>query len=235
MPAGGDGDAFLHLPAGNSAAKEKLRGALTTPHVHQTILMRALRFVLTAAAVVSFALSAPVAQAQLLPSVGITGGLNFSNISDAASARLDQSVGYHVGAYIDLSLPLVPVGFRGSVLYVRAGDIAFPSPVPFFGSDAAIEFIAVPIDAKFSLGLPLVSPYGFLGPEIRFPMGELRDHDNVRDNAWALNLGVGADIGAFIGPKVFAELRYGIDLTGFVDADDTIRVSPFYLRLGIGF
>jgi hypothetical protein len=197
--------------------------------------MRSFRLLLITAGISAAMLFAPASQAQLLPSVGITGGLNFSNVSDAAAARLDQSVGYHVGAYIDLSLPLVPVGFRGSVLYVRAGDIAFPSPVPFFGSDAAIEFIAVPVDAKFSLGLPLVSPYGFLGPEIRFPMGELRDHDDVRNNAWALNLGVGADIGAFIGPSFFAELRYGIDLTGFIDADDTIRVSPFYLRVGIGF
>lgn len=196
--------------------------------------MRALRL-LTPAALLSLALLlAPPAQAQLLPRIGVTGGLNFTSLADAATANLDQAVGYHVGAYLDLSLPLVPVGLRGAVLYVRAGDMAFPSPVPFFGSDAAIEFIAIPVDAKLSLALPLVSPYAFLGPEIRFPMGDLREHEQAR-NAWALNLGVGVDVGAVIGPRLFAELRYGLDLMGFVaDEQEPIRVSLFYLRVGVG-
>jgi hypothetical protein len=177
---------------------------------------------------------APRAEAQLLPSFGIAGGLNFANVSDAVGGRVSEAVGYHIGGYGDFGFG--PVGVRGSVLYVRAGDIAVPSLIPLFGANTAVEFIAVPVDLKFRAGFPLVNPYALVGPELRFPLGDLSDHPNARGTSWAANLGVGADIGAFIGPQVFAELRYGLDLTGFLDdPNESVRVSVFYLRLGIGF
>lgn len=192
-------------------------------------------------AVMTLAVTALPARAQFLPSFGITGGLNFTGLSDAATANLDQATGYHIGAFT--SFDVGPIGLKASVLYVRAGDLGFPAGIPIFGNDkASATFIAVPLDLKYGAGTPLVSPYGLIGPEFRFPIGDLADAD-ARNVALALNLGVGADFGFFIGPSVFAELRYALDMTGFFEdgvgnlpasQDESVRMNMFYLRIGIG-
>ncbi len=177
-------------------------------------------------------ISAPRAEAQVLPSFGIVGGLNFGSLGDAATANLDEAVGYHIGAFGDMGFGLF--GIRTSVMYVRAGNIAFPSALPVLGDETSVEFIAIPIDLKYGAGLPLVNPYVLVGPELRFPLGGISEDPDAKSTVWAINLGAGADIGTVIGPRLFAELRYAFDMTGFVDRDESIRVSLFYLRLGIG-
>lgn len=180
----------------------------------------------------------PSAQAQLLPSVGLTGGLNFGSISDAATVDLDESTGYHIGLFSDLGFG--PIGVRASLMYVRAGNLGLP--LVGGGGDAVVSFIALPLDLQYRAGTPLVNPYGLIGPELRFPLGDLADAD-ARSVAMALNLGVGAQFGAIIGPSVFAELRYAFDVTGFFDdgvagvpasMDDSVRLNMFYLRIGVG-
>ena len=180
---------------------------------------------------------APASSAQLLPSVdfGVTGGLNFSSLGDAAGLDLGQSTGYHVGAYAEVGVG--GLGIRPAVLYVKAGEIAFPG----FG-DESVGFFAIPVDLKYSASTPLVQPYGLLGPELRIPTGEVFDRDGTRSTAVALNVGAGARLGAFIGPSVSAELRYSFDVTGFVEdtalfgaggADESFRFNVFYVRVGV--
>lgn len=189
--------------------------------------MRALRYALLALA---FAAAAPLAHAQLIPSFGVTGGLNFGSLSDAAGADLDQSTGYHVGVFGDFGIG--PIGARASVLYVRVGDIELP-----LFNDPEVSFIAVPLDLQYRFPTPVLKPYALLGPEARFAVGDLADL-NAESVALALNLGVGAEFSAIIGPKVFAELRYGFDVTGFApgdfEGDDDFKVNAFYLRIGVG-
>lgn len=191
--------------------------------------------------VMALAATALPARAQFLPSFGVTGGLNFTGLSDAATADLDQATGYHIGAFT--SFDVGPIGLKASVLYVRAGDLGFPAVVPVLGNDnAAATFISVPIDIKYGTGTPVISPYGLIGPEFRFPTGDLADAD-ARNMAIALNLGVGADFGLFIGPSIFAELRYALDMTGFFEdgigdlpasQDESVRMNMFFLRVGVG-
>ncbi|MEM1041580.1 MAG: outer membrane beta-barrel protein [Bacteroidota bacterium] len=196
--------------------------------------MRPLRFALFAA----FFAAAPLAHAQLIPSFGVTGGLNFGSLSDAGTADLDQSTGYHVGIFGDFGFG--PLAARASVLFVRAGDIEL---VPTFqDSDAGVSYIAVPIDLQYRFPSPLLKPYALVGPEFRFATGDLADLDGSRSTSVAVNVGVGAQLAALIGPKVFAELRYAFDVSGFLEereafgitVDDTFRVNVFFLRVGIG-
>lgn len=198
--------------------------------------MPRLRLLATFFALAGLLALAPRAEAQLIPSFGVTGGVNFANLSDAATANLENSVGWHGGVYAQMGFG--PIGARASLLYVRSGDLE----VPGITDDPSISYIAIPIDLKYSLGLPLVDPYALLGPEARFPIGDLLDED-ARSVALAVNAGIGADVGAFIGPRFFAELRYAFDVTGFFGdgigetqtADDgVVRVNVFYLRVGIG-
>ena len=191
-----------------------------------------MRFFRLALLALAFALTAPFAHAQLIPSFGVTGGLNFGSLSDAGTADLDQSTGYHIGVFGDFGFG--PLAARASVLYVQAGDIEG------LGDDTSIAFVAVPLDFQYRLPAPVLKPYALVGPEARFPVGDLADAD-ARSVNLAINVGVGAQLAALIGPKAFAELRYAFDVTGFADdeffgipTDDSFKVNVFFLRVGVG-
>jgi hypothetical protein len=202
--------------------------------------MRPFRYLLLALA---FALAAPLAStnahAQIIPKFGATGGLNFGSLSEAAGLDLDSSTGYHIGVFGDVGVG--PLAARVSVLYVRVGDVG----IPVFGGDlidtedATVSFVAVPVDVKFRFPSPVLKPYALVGPEARFAVGDLADLE-AETVAFALNFGVGAELSAIVGPSVFAELRYGLDVTGFAPgtagdlADEDFRVNAFYLRVGVG-
>jgi len=195
--------------------------------------MRPLRYAIFALVLaLGAALSAPSAHAQIIPKFGVTGGLNFGSLSDAAGLDLESSTGYHVGIFGDVGFG--PLAARASVLYVKAGDVGEGD------NEAGVTFIAVPVDFKFRFPSPVVKPYALLGPEARFATGDLADAD-ARSVNFAINAGVGAELDALVGPSVFAELRYALDVTGFFDdeafgipTDDSFKVSVFYLRVGIG-
>ncbi len=195
--------------------------------------MRPFRFFLVALAfALASAAAAPLAHAQLIPSFGVTGGLNFGSLSDAAGADLDQSTGYHVGVFGDFGFG--PLAARASVIYVRVGDIELP-----LFNDPSVTYISVPVDLQYRLPSPLLKPYALFGPEARFAVGDLTDLE-AESVAFAVNLGIGAELAALIGPKVFAELRYAFDVTGFAPgeagdlADEDFKVNVFFLRVGVG-
>jgi hypothetical protein len=201
--------------------------------------MRPLRYAIFALVLaLGAALTAPSAHAQIIPKFGVTGGLNFGSLSDAAGLDLESSTGYHVGIFGDVGFG--PLAARVSVLYVRAGDIGIPVLGDVIETEeATVSFIAVPVDAKFRFPSPVVKPYALLGPEARFAIGDLADLD-AETLAFALNFGIGAELDALIGPSVFAELRYGLDVTGFAPgvagdaANPDFRVNAFYIRVGVG-
>jgi len=187
---------------------------------------------LTLAVVCATAFAASSAHAQIIPKFGLAGGVNFGSLSDAAGLDLESSTGYHVGVFGDVGFG--PLAARVSVLYVRVGDIEVPVL-----NDPSVAFVAVPVDFKYRLPTPALKPYALFGPEARFAVGDLADLE-AETLAFALNLGIGAELSAIVGPSVFAELRYSFDVTGFAPgdagdlADEDFRVSAFYLRVGVG-
>ena len=187
---------------------------------------------LTLAVVFATAFTASSAHAQIIPKFGVAGGLNFGSLSDAATADFESSTGYHVGIFGDVGFG--PLAARASILYVKAGDIGQGD------DEASVTFIAVPVDFKFRFPSPVVKPYALLGPEARFATGDLADAD-ARSVNLAINAGIGAELDALVGPSLFAELRYALDVTGFFDdeafgfpTDESFKVSVFYLRVGVG-
>lgn len=200
-----------------------------------------------ALALLAAVLAAPAAHAQLFPSFGVTGGVNFANLSDAVAVELDGATGFHLGVYADLGLG--SVGLRPQLLYLRAGevvtpDFADPQGNPLDASVAA-NFIAIPVDFQYRLPTPVVKPYALLGPEVRFPIGDTGPdaEAEARSVTAAINVGLGIGFNApLVGPSGFAELRYAFDLTGLVDGlvindialDDEYRVNLLMLRVGVG-
>jgi hypothetical protein len=168
---------------------------------------------------------APAVAAQI-PSFGAAVGVNFASLGDAGTVDLDNATGFHAGVYADLGLGGVSV--RPGLFYVRAGRV--------LASDENVDWVAIPVDVRLSLGTPLVKPYALVGPEARVPLGEVFA-DGTRSFAVAANIGVGVEVGGFLLPSGFAEIRYGLDLSGLrddPDVDESVKVNVVMLRIGAG-
>jgi hypothetical protein len=167
----------------------------------------------------------PVAAAQI-PSFGGAIGLNFASLGDAGTVDLDNATGFHAGVYADLGLGGVSV--RPGLFYVRAGRV--------LTSDENVDWIAIPVDVRLSTGTPLIKPYALAGPEARIPVNQVFV-DGTRSFALAANVGVGLEVGGFLLPNAFAEVRYGLDLSGLrddPDVDESVKVNVVMLRVGAG-
>ncbi|HEX8297640.1 MAG TPA: outer membrane beta-barrel protein [Rubricoccaceae bacterium] len=191
-----------------------------------------MRFLPLALAALAFA---PAAQAQLLPSIslGVAGGPNFASLNDVG-AELENSTGYHVGVYGDISVPFV--SFRTGVFYLKAGDVESST------TTTTADFITVPVDLRFSTPTPVVQAYALAGPEFRFPVGGEEDGLVVETKSVNVAANVGAGVSfnpPLVGPSGFLELRYSQDVTAFAEeagltTENEYKLSMVQLRLGIG-
>ena len=116
------------------------------------------------------------------------------------------------------------------MFYVRAGRV--------LQNDERIDYVAIPVDLRFSTGTPLVKPYALVGPEARIPTGDVFGED-TRSFVFAANVGVGVEVGGLLLPNAFAEVRYGLDLSGLQqgaseDVDASVKVNVVMLRVGVG-
>ncbi len=195
-------------------------------------------------------------------SVGVVGGLNYGSVEDVsisdARTTYDNRSGYHIGLYLDV--PLGPIAIRPGVRYVEAGRL-------FSGLSEAlrdetggsigegmdnfnVNMFVIPVDVRLQLPFPLIQPYAFAGPELRFPGASDDDTDladDLSDNEVAGNLGVGAQISLpGVGLTLTPEARYTIGLTGLMGEDITVggqtfetsesqNVNMFFLSLGLEF
>ena len=181
---------------------------------------------------------APSASAQIIPSIdlGVAGGVNFASLGDAGTRDLDSSTGFHAGVFADVSALFFSA--RTGIFYQRIGDI------PGAGDgleDGTVQFLTVPVDFLIQTPTPVAKVYGLVGPEFRFPLGDLNlgalgTEEKVDVNT-AVNFGVGAKAGIpIVGPSGFVELRYAYDLTGIADtdSDEDFKVNVVMLRVGVG-
>ncbi|MFN3595784.1 MAG: outer membrane beta-barrel protein [Rubricoccaceae bacterium] len=190
----------------------------------------------TSALALLLALAAPAAQAQLIPSVdlGAAAGLNFARLGDISAADVDNSTGYHLGIYADVSAVLL--SFRTGVYYLRAGDVEQTRT----GETTSASFVTIPVDIRFQTPTPVVQAYLLGGPEARFPVGSAAEGVETRAVNLAANVGAGVRFATPVaGPSGFAEVRYSYDVTGFAEdigltTDNTYRLSVFMIRAGIG-
>lgn len=179
------------------------------------------------------ALAAPHAQAQLVPSLdlGIAGGINFANLSDAGTADLDNSTGFHIGAYADVGVLFFSA--RTGLYYLRAGNVPNAGTS---GEDGTVSFISIPVDFQFQTPTPFVKAYALIGPEFRFPLDGIETFERESVNTVA-NVGLGVKGGLpLFGPSGFLEIRYSYDFSGIrnTDTDEDFKVNLFLIRAGVG-
>lgn len=148
---------------------------------------------------VAIAACAPLASAKFLsvgPRVGILANeLHFN--SDVFKS--DNRVGFTGGVQLEVMIPVVNLGFDVSAMYARRSS-EFMQTVndTRYSYKADRDYIAVPIDFKWKIGIPVISkflqPYLFTGPEFAFRCSKDAAEDAFRskktDVSWNFGLGL---------------------------------------------
>lgn len=134
------------------------------------------------------------AEFRIGPRVGIAvNSLKFSSDIWESSNR----TGFTGGLQFEFIAPIVNLGFDASVMYVRR-DERFIEESTANHFSASKDWIEVPVNLKYKLGLPLidkvVSPYVFTGPSFAFlTSGRAISnawHNKKYDVSWNFGLGL---------------------------------------------
>ena len=184
---------------------------------------------------------------------GIGVGLNFDSIGDVdtgdSRATFDNSTGYHVGVFYDLSLG--PAAIRPGVFLRRVQDVDLSAALPG-GTPASEVFsltmIEVPVDLRYRLTLPAVTPYLLIGPVFGFSSTDSDElEDAFQDLTMSASIGAGVELSLpGFTPTLYPEIRYSFGISrvmkdewtvggSTITAEDAQRLNAFMLRLGITF
>lgn len=169
-------------------------------------------------AIVMVAAMAVPASAQIKfgPKVGVA--VNDMKFSKDVIA-VDNRAGFTGGLMLEVMLPIANIGVDASVMYVsRKVDVL--SVVDENGyqkveSDMGRDYIEVPINLKWKIGLPfvgnIVSPYIFTGPSFAFLTSKKAIDDAVKNKEFDMSWNIG--LGVQVLSKIQVGASYGLGLT----------------------
>jgi hypothetical protein len=147
---------------------------------------------------------------------GIKGGVNISSVhfnSDIVSS--DNITGFSIGPMLEIMAPYTGVGVDVAVLYSQKG-MGMVNNKP--GSDQTTDYIDIPVNFKWKVGIPLIKAYVAAGPYIGIKVdGEkVWDIPNVvggtiktKSFGAGLNFGLGAEVLE----RLQVGFNYGVGLT----------------------
>lgn len=155
-------------------------------------------------------------QASAQADFGIRAGLNFANINDRPNNfDPDSRTGIMAGLYLDFKVPMSPISIQPEVLYTQKGYKSGNSTL-------SLDYLEIPVLAKFHFAPGPVSPHVYFGPYAGFTLNSEVSGSGlsveVDDTATDFGgvVGAGTDINAGVA-KVDLGLRYTF---GLVDAID---------------
>lgn len=183
-----------------------------------------------------FLLFANNIHAQVIPTFGIKGGVNFATFAQSDLDGYEMKPGVLLGAFLQLDVPLSPLSIQPEINYAQFGTGAEET-------DATIDvnYIQIPVLLKLSLDAPGgAAPNIFLGPYANFMLSAEVDGDGasveidevVNETAFGIIIGAGIDTN---------QLELGLRVSAgaspvFVDeADDGERNLGVALTLGLKF
>lgn len=194
------------------------------------------------------------AQAQLLD-YGLKGGMNFSTLSDADYS--EYLIGYHFGAFVNISPPLSPIGIQPELIYTRLGtEFEMPGTmdpitgVPeIFEETLTIDYIQIPVLLKYYLPLPgPVGPHLFAGPyyglmiESDFESDHESDveefepaiEDRVRESDYGIVLGAGTEISVLLS-TIYVEGRFILGMENVFEDEFENDEKNRSIAISVGF
>ncbi len=159
---------------------------------------------------------------------GLRAGVNFANYSDV-DGDPDSRTGLLIGAYLDIGIPMAPLSIQPEVTYNQKGAESG-------GSTIEVDYLEIPVLAKFSFAPGPASPHIYAGPYAGFVLNSEVNGTDISDNTetdFGGIIGAGLDINAAV-IKLNVGARYGF---GLVDAFDggQGKNSVFSVVAGISF
>ena len=158
-----------------------------------------------------------IGQANAQVRLGVKGGLNIASVHFSTDVlQSDNVTGFQVGPMIEGSLPLVGLGFDAAILYAQKG--LETKTVGGEKTTLKNDYIDVPVNLKWKLGLPVMKVYLAAGPYVGFRVGgnkiwELPGSmvDQVKTKSFSAGLNFGAGVELISHLQV--GLNYGLGLT----------------------
>ena len=149
--------------------------------------------------------------------LGVKGGLNIASVHFSTDVlQSDNVTGFQIGPMIEGSLPLVGLGFDAAILYAQKG--LETKTVSGEKTSLKNDYIDVPVNLKWKLGLPIMKVYLAAGPYVGFRVGgnkiwELPGSmvDQVKTKSFSAGLNFGAGVELISHLQV--GLNYGLGLT----------------------
>ena len=149
--------------------------------------------------------------------LGVKGGLNIASVHFSTDVlQSDNVTGFQIGPMIEGSLPLVGLGFDAAILYTQKG--LETKTVSGEKTSLKNDYIDVPVNLKWKLGLPVMKVYLAAGPYVGFRVGgnkiwELPGSmvDQVKTKSFSAGLNFGAGVELISHLQV--GLNYGLGLT----------------------
>ena len=194
-------------------------------------------------------------EAQLLKSFGAklaytSSGQEFDYSSAGFTLNPDRRNGFGVGLYAEwLNLPIVSVVTE--VDYVQRGMVMeYPmtgpeSPAEQIGTimnDNRLDYLSIPILAKATVPMGLVSPYVIAGPRIDLLLGHNDEsisyrllYENFKKTSMGGTVGAGAQLNTILPIDLLLEFRYNFYFTDTYKTDLLkIRNNAFDVWVGVG-
>lgn len=146
--------------------------------------------------VAAVAMTATVTSNAKLFRFGVKAGLNINSLSltdPLDNFKKDNGCGFTGGLMVEANIPFIGLGADVSFMYSHmSGEV---EPTGSVAPDQLIHksknFLEIPVNLKYKIGFPVVSPYILTGPSFAFGMG---NNFNTKDVQYAWNFGAGLEI-----------------------------------------
>lgn len=179
------------------------------------------------------------ANAQSPLNFGLRGGLNIANLNNVDDT--DARTGFTAGAYFNFKVPMSPVSIQPEILYTQKG---FEASGTVFGQQISattkLDYIEVPVLAKFSFAPGPVTPKVYFGPYVGFNVkaeaevesGGQSGTEDIKDSIKDTDFGVvvGAEVSI---SKLNVGIRYGAGLTKIAEDDSDGKNGVLSIVAGI--
>lgn len=135
---------------------------------------------------------------------GVKAGLNVNKLSLknlGENVDSDNGCGFTGGVMTEIGIPLGGLAVDASFMYTHMTDKTYVTTAdPSTGTLVETElhqsknFLEIPINLKYKIGLPVVSPYILTGPTFSFKMGDGSSLIRTKDVQYSWNFGLGLEV-----------------------------------------
>lgn len=151
---------------------------------------------------------------------GVRAGANFSDLH-IKDIKTNTATGWFVGPTAEFLMPVVGLGLDASLLYSRVN-----SEVEWGTVDRKykLDYLSLPVNIKYKLGLPLIKPFIYAGPElcarindnfseVWAALGQVTDVERFKSAGTDVKMNIGGGVELFDHLEIFVNYNVGFTNT----------------------